>query len=97
MIRSNGDADGRQYPDEGLGSDAYYDAFTNENYTDTEEAYARYDLTDDSKIQGRSGIDAGERRERPSADAYKDTGPYADRLSRQLHLKADYRSGNHHA
>ena len=74
MIRSYGDTDGRQYPNAGLASDAYYDALANENYVDTEEAYARYDLTDDSKIQGRSGVDAGERRERTGADTYKSAG-----------------------
>jgi len=81
MVCSNGDSDGCKYPDAGRGGDAYNDAIASENDAGTEEAYACYDLTDDSKIQGRFVVDAGERRECVGADAYKDAGPDADGLT----------------
>jgi hypothetical protein len=84
MIRSNGDPDGCQYPDAGRGGDAYNDAVASEDDAGTEEVYARYDLTDDPKIQGRLSVDVGERRERVGADANanKDAGPDTDGLAR---------------
>jgi hypothetical protein len=70
MICANSDTDGRQYPDAGGGGDTYDDAVASEDDAGTEEADARYDLTDDSKINHLTLVDIRERRERVGADAY---------------------------
>ena len=81
MISSDSDSDSGQYPDAGRRGDTDNYAVASENDAGTEEAYARYDLSDDAKVQRRLIVDAGESRERIGAYTDKDAGPDADGLA----------------
>jgi len=58
MVGSYRNADGGQYPDACGGGNAYDDAVAREDDAGAEEADARDDLTDYTKIQGRLVVDA---------------------------------------
>ena len=58
IVGPDGNANGSQYPDAGSGGNADYDAVAREDDAGAEEADARDDLTDYTKIQGRLVVDA---------------------------------------
>jgi hypothetical protein len=78
MTYSYGNAYRGQYPYAGGGGDAYNNAVAGENDAGAKEPYARDDLADQAKIDGRLVVEIGERREYVGADTNQDACSDAD-------------------
>ena len=95
ITHSNGDADRRQNPYTGCGGDAYDDAASREDNTGAQEADARNDLADQTKVWRRGVVEAGQRSKNARTDAYQDACSDADGLARYLPFKTNNCTGDH--